>query len=130
MVAPTQSISLDALRKGFRGPVIVPGDASYDEARKVWNGDVDRRPAVIARCTDVNDVRAALAYAQTAGLRIAIKAGGHSLPGHCIADGAVMLDLRPMNRVIVDPDARRARVQGGAVWSAAAASAMSTASSA
>src|SRR5262245_5649097 len=114
MVAPTRTFSIDGLRAAMRGDVILPGDAAYDEARKVWNGDVDRRPAAIARCAGVPDVQAAIAFAQAAGVRLAVKGGGHSIPGHSIADGALMLDLRPMNRVLVDPDARRAVVQGGA----------------
>lgn len=105
------------LRSMMRGEVIVPGDPTYDDARKVWNGDIDRRPALIARCASVDDVRAALAFGLAQGLRIVVKSGGHSLPGHCIADGALMIDLRPMNKVEVDVANRRATVQGGAIWS-------------
>ncbi|MBI5837508.1 MAG: FAD-binding oxidoreductase [Candidatus Eisenbacteria bacterium] len=99
------------------GTVISPADKTYDEARKIWNGDVDRRPAVIARCASVEDVRAALAFGRSRGLQIAVKAGGHSLPGHSLADDALLIDLRPMNKVSIDATARRATVQGGAIWS-------------
>ena len=105
------------LRSLMQGEVIAPNDPAYDEARKVWNGDIDRRPALIARCTCVEDVRVALKFGLANGLPIAVKSGGHSLPGHCIADGALMIDMRPMNRVEVDAANRRATVQGGAIWS-------------
>jgi len=99
--------TVDRLRSSMRGEVLTPGDAAYDEARKIWNGDIDRRPAVIARCASVDDVKAALAFGRASGLRIAVKGGGHSFPGHSIADGALMLDLRPMNKVDVDAANRR-----------------------
>jgi hypothetical protein len=100
----------------MRGEIITPEDTAYDEARKVWNGDVDRRPAVITRCVSVDDVKAALAFGRSAGLQIAVRAGGHSFPGHSIADDALVIDLRRMNEVRVDPAARRATVEGGATW--------------
>src|SRR5439155_99700 len=105
------------LKQRMRGPVLVRGDSDYDEARKVWNGDIDRRPAIIARCAAVEDGKAAVACARARGMTLAVRAGGHSLPGHSVADGALMLDLRAMNQVTVDAAARRAVVQGGALWS-------------
>ena len=107
----------NGLRQSMSGDVIAPGHSAYDEARKIWNGDVDRRPALIARCKTVEDVRAALAFGRAQGLPIAVKAGGHSLPGHSCTDGSLMIDIRAMNGVTVDPAARRATVQGGAIWS-------------
>jgi len=101
----------------MRGQVLLRGDSGYDEARKIWNGDIDRRPAIIVRCAGVEDVKAAVACARARGISIAVRAGGHSLPGHSVADGALMLDLRDMNKVTVDAAARRAVVQGGAIWS-------------
>jgi FAD/FMN-containing dehydrogenase len=76
----------------MRGEIITPEDRAYDDARKVWNGDVDRRPAVIARCVTVDDVKAALAFGRSSGLQIAVRAGGHSFPGHSIADDALGLE--------------------------------------
>ena len=105
------------LKQRMRGQVLLRGDSGYDEARKIWNGDIDRRPAIIVRCAGVEDVKAAVACARARGISIAVRAGGHSLPGHSVADGALMLDLRDMNKVTVDAAARRAVVQGGAIWS-------------
>jgi FAD/FMN-containing dehydrogenase len=117
MSTKVASTLADQLRASLHGEVILPGDPSYDEARKIWNGDIDRRPAVVVRCADTADVKAAIAFARANDLRIAVKCGGHSLPGHSVADDALMIDLRKMNRVTVDPKTRRATVQGGAVWS-------------
>ena len=105
------------LKQSMRGQVLARGDSGYDEARKIWNGDIDRRPALIARCASVEDVKAAVAFGRARGMSIAVRSGGHSLPGHSVADGALMLDLRDLNKVSVDTAARRAVVQGGAVWS-------------
>ena len=116
MTTQVPSIAMDKLRATLRGDVIRPGDPAYDETRSIWNGDIDRRPAVIARCATVDDVRAALAFGREVGLRIAVRGGGHSLPGHSVADGALMIDLRPMNKVNVNPATRRVTIQGGAVW--------------
>ena len=117
MATQVSEAAIERLRASMRGEVITPGHEAYDEARKIWNGDVNRRPTVIARCTNVDDVKAALAFGRTSRLRIAVKCGGHSVPGHSIADDALMIDLRKMNRVSVDAAARRATVQGGAIWS-------------
>ncbi len=117
MATQVSETAIERLRESMRGEVITPASETYDEARKIWNGDVNRRPAVIARCTNVDDVKAALAFGRTSGLRIAVKCGGHSVPGHSIADDALMIDLRGMNKVTVNPAACRATVQGGAIWS-------------
>ena len=117
MATHVSEAAIERLRALMRGEVITPGSEAYDEARKIWNGDVNRRPTVIARCTNVDDVKAALAFGRSSRLRIAIKCGGHSVPGHSIADDALMIDLRGMNKVTVDAAARRATVQGGAIWS-------------
>ena len=109
--------SLDELRRTLSGQVITPEDAEYDEARKVWNGDIDRRPAAIAMCRNVADVQAALGFARKEGLPIAVRSGGHSFPGHSVADGALVIDLRQINQVSLDPAAQRVTVGGGAVWS-------------
>jgi FAD/FMN-containing dehydrogenase len=100
----------------MRGPVIQPGDPTYDEARKVYNGMIDRRPRLIAQCTDVADVRAAIAFGQAQGLLIAVRGGGHNGPGLGTCDDGLVIDLSPMKGVRVDPVARTARVGGGCTW--------------
>jgi FAD/FMN-containing dehydrogenase len=104
------------LRRRHRGPVIGPGDAGYDPARITFNGMIDRQPALIARPLDIADVVAAVAYAVEADLPIAVRGGGHSVAGHCIGDGGVVVDLRLMRYASVDPDARLATCGGGALW--------------
>jgi FAD/FMN-containing dehydrogenase len=108
--------SLADLRHGHRGPVISPEDAGYDTGRITFNGMIDRRPALITRPLDVDDVVAAVTYAAGEGLPIAVRGGGHSVAGHCIGDGSVVVDLRLMRSVTVDPDARVATCGGGALW--------------
>ena len=98
---------------GFAGELIGPGDDGYDARREVWNAMVDRRPALIARCTGADDVAAAIRHGREHGLEIGVRCGGHNVLGHSVPDGGLMVDLSPMAEVIVDPDARRARVQGG-----------------
>ena len=112
----TRTIDRDVttLRATVDGPVLLPGDEGYDEARAVWNGDIDRRPAVIARCTGPDDVAVALRYAQDSGLEVAVRGGGHGYWGAAVPDGGVMIDLSLIHHVVVDPAARRVRVGGGA----------------
>jgi FAD/FMN-containing dehydrogenase len=104
------------LRQRHRGPVIGPDDAGYDPARITFNGMIDRRPALIARPLDIADVVAAIAYAGEADLPIAVRGGGHSVAGHCMGDGGVVVDLRLMRYASVDPDARSVTCGGGALW--------------
>jgi FAD/FMN-containing dehydrogenase len=94
---------------------VVPEDPDYDEARKLWNGDIDLRPAVIARCQSAADVAAAIGYARTNGLEIAIRGGAHSMPGMSSVDDGLVVDLSPMNQVSVDSEAKLARCGGGAL---------------
>jgi FAD/FMN-containing dehydrogenase len=115
----TQTLSggIDALRAEMNGPVIAPGDPGYDEVRRVWNADIDRRPAVVARCTSADDVAVAVRFAREEGLEISVRGGAHSMPGHAVCDHGLMIDLSLLNRVTVDPEAKRARAQGGALIS-------------
>jgi FAD/FMN-containing dehydrogenase len=117
--AMTQTVSggIEGLRDAMDGPVIVPADTGYDDARKVWNADIDRRPAVIAQCTSASDVVAAVRFAQDQGLDIAVRGGAHSMPGHSVCDDGLMIDLSRLNQVTVDPHGKRARAQGGALIS-------------
>ena len=100
---------------GFSGEVIRPGDPTFDEHREVWNAMVDRRPAVIARCTSAADVAAAVRYGRETGLEIAVKCGGHSMIGISVPDGGLMIDLSPMSEVRVDPERRRRDRRGGSL---------------
>jgi hypothetical protein len=106
---------LRELRGSFGGQVIRLGDPSYDEQRKIWNGSIDRSPALITRCVDVADVISAVRFARGTDLPVAVRSGGHSFPGLSLCDGGMVIDLRLMNGVRVDPEARTARAQAGAL---------------
>jgi hypothetical protein len=103
------------LRSRMRGDVVDASDLAYDEARKVWNADIDRRPLVIARCLDEADVQAAVRFATEQGLEIAVRCGAHAMSGTSVVDDGIVIDLGAMNQVRVDPEARRAVVAGGAL---------------
>jgi FAD/FMN-containing dehydrogenase len=105
------------LREGFDGTVLEPGNAGYEDARTIFNSMIERRPAVIAQCAGADDVAAAIAFGRDSGLEIAVRSGGHSVAGASLIDGGLVIDLRNMNTVDVDPDARTATVGGGATWS-------------
>lgn len=109
-------IDVEPLRATIEGEVVAQGDPSYDQARKVWNGTIDRYPALVVRCASTSDVVAAVAFARERGLLLAVRCGAHSTPGYSTCDGGVVIDLRPMNRIQVDADAHIVRVQGGTVW--------------
>lgn len=99
-----------------RGPVLRPGDAAYDEARRIWNGLIDRCPALIVRCTGTADVVEAVNFARTNELLVSVRGGGHNVSGNAVNDGGIVVDLSLMNGVHVDPAARTARAAGGATW--------------
>src|SRR5688572_18089792 len=111
--AELDSAALRELTASFRGEVIQPGGRSYDEHRKVWNGSIDRHPALIARCSGNEDVAAAIAFARQTGVPIAVRGGGHSFPGHSVCDGGVVIDMSGLTRVSVDPEKRTATAQAG-----------------
>lgn len=109
---------LAALRRRMTGAVIQPGDTDFDQARRVWNGMIDRTPALIARCTGVDDVVACVEFARVHELLVAVRGGAHSVAGHGTCDGGLVIDLSTMQAVQVDPEKRIAAVQGGAKWGA------------
>jgi FAD/FMN-containing dehydrogenase len=102
--------------EGVRGAVLRPGDLGYDEARAIWNGLIDRRPAMIVQCTGAADVVDAVNFAREQGLLLSIKAGGHNVAGNAVNDGGLVIDLSQMNGVYVDPTTKLVRAQGGATW--------------
>jgi FAD/FMN-containing dehydrogenase len=110
--------TLGTLASSFAGVLISPDDASYDEVRRslVWNGMHDRRPALIARCTSVSDVQAALAYAQREHLEVAVRGGGHSTPGYSSCDGGLVIDTGPMKRADIDMAGRTGHFGAGLTW--------------
>lgn len=113
---PLPPEAMEAFTAAFGGEIIGPHDASYESARRVWNGMIDRRPALIARCTGVADVTAAVDFARHNSLPVAVRGGGHSISGHGVCDDGLVMDLSPMKGVWVDPARRTALVQAGVTW--------------
>ena len=113
---PLDETRLEGLKASLRGALLRHGDDGYDEARKVWNGNIARWPALIARCTGVADVLAAVNFARDNGLLVAVRGGGHSAAGHATCDGGIVIDLTPMKGIRVDPTSRTAYVQAGVTW--------------
>jgi FAD/FMN-containing dehydrogenase len=113
-VAP--ALDLEPLRESFRGPVIGRGDDEYDDARAIWNGAIDRRPACVARCTGVADVVAAVLFARERDLLVAVRSGGHGVAGHGVCDDGLVIDLSLLKGIRVDPAARTARAEAGVLW--------------
>lgn len=114
--ARVEEAAVEKFKAGLRGQVLRPGDHAYDEARKVWNGMFDRRPALIARCAGIADVMSAVSFARAHGLPAAVRGGGHSFPGHSVCDGGLVIDLSQMKGIRVEPAARTARAQPGIKW--------------
>ena len=108
--------SLDGLRAALRGELIRSDHGSYEAVRRVWNGNIDRRPALIARCTGVADVQQAVNFARQHRLRVSVRGVGHSAPGYGTNDGGLVIDLSLMKGIRVDPAARTVRAQGGVLW--------------
>jgi len=118
--APTETTldpeATEAFATGVRGPVLRPADPGYDDARAIWNGLIDRRPALIVQCSGAADVVDAVNYARDQGLLVSIKGGGHNVAGNAVNDGGLVIDLSQMRGVHVDPEAQTVRAQGGATW--------------
>jgi FAD/FMN-containing dehydrogenase len=110
---PVTKELVDSLKLRVRGPVLLPAEAGYEDSRTVWNAIIDRRPAVVVRCIGAADVSAAVTFAREHRLLVCIKGGGHNIAGLATADGALMLDLSLMRGVLIDPQWRMARAQGG-----------------
>jgi FAD/FMN-containing dehydrogenase len=113
----TKRLAVEGLRDGFRGNVILPEDNGYDDARALFNGMIDRRPAIIAQCADVADIQRALAFGQDCDLEIAVRGGGHGVAGRALAENGLVIDLRLLNAVTVDAERRTATIAGGATMS-------------
>jgi FAD/FMN-containing dehydrogenase len=107
---------LDSLRQVIAGEVICQGDPAYDEARRVWNGAIDRSPAMIMRCAGVPDVVATVRFARDRDLLVSVRGGGHGVGGHAVCDGGLVIDLSPMKAIEVEPSRRTARAEAGVLW--------------
>jgi FAD/FMN-containing dehydrogenase len=109
--------AIDGLRARFRGALLRPDEEGYDEARRIWNGAIDRRPALIARCAGADDVAEAVRFAREQEILVSVRGGGHAVAGYAVCDDGLMIDLSLMKAVRVDPQARTARAAGGLLWS-------------
>src|SRR5260370_10368016 len=118
MTTTAQLLTTTVRRSHFDGHVLTPGTRGYDSARSVWNGMIDHRPKLIAQCASVDDVVTAVGIARESDLEIGVRCGGHNIAGLAVLHGGLMIDLTTLGRVTVDPVARRARVQGGAMLGA------------
>jgi FAD/FMN-containing dehydrogenase len=105
----------EQLRAAMTGPVVTPDDPGYEQARRVWNAEIDRRPSVVAYCASTDDVVAAMEFARASSLEISVRGGAHATSGMSVGDAGIVIDLSRMNDVAVDPDARRATAGGGAL---------------
>jgi FAD/FMN-containing dehydrogenase len=107
---------LEAFAAGLRCPVWWPGEAGYDEARRIWNAMIERRPALVVQPTDPAEVAACIRFVQDSGLPLSVRGGGHNIAGTALCDAGLMIDVSPRKDVQVDPASRRVRVQPGAAW--------------
>jgi len=108
--------AIEPFKTGLRGALLSPKDEGYNTARQVWNGMIDKRPALIARCAGPADVVQAVNFARTNNLPLSVRGGGHNITGYAVCDGGLMIDLSPMKGIRVDPAGRTARAQGGVTW--------------
>ncbi len=114
--ATLDDAAIQELRSGLRGALLQPRDVGYDEVRRVWNGMIDRKPALIVRCAGVADVIQAVNFARTHHLLVAVRGGGHNVTGNAVCDGGIMIDLSLMKGIRVDPAARTVRAEPGVTW--------------
>jgi FAD/FMN-containing dehydrogenase len=126
-LTPSQKISIPQLRATLQGQVIAPGEAGYDEARTIFYGGLDRRPAVIVRVANDDDVVRVIALARETGLELAVRSGGHSPAGHSVSEGGIVLDLSKLRALEIDAQGRTAWAQtglelGASPWAAASGS--------
>jgi FAD/FMN-containing dehydrogenase len=105
---------IDSLKSDFHGQVIMPGEADYDAARRIWNASIDKHPGAIARCSGAADVVNAVKFARATDLLVSVRGGGHNVAGRALCDDGIVIDLSAMRGVVVDPQSRTVRVQGGA----------------
>ena len=108
---------ISELQKILGNKILLEGDSEYDIARKVWNGMIDRRPAVIIQCHSSDDVLQAMKFAKNYNLIVSVKGGGHNIAGNSVCEGGVMIDLSKMKEIIVDPEKRTAVAGAGVLWS-------------
>ena len=109
-------MDIQELRASVRGPLLQPGDPGYDAARHVWNGAIDRKPLLIARCSGPADVLGAVNFARANQLLVSVRGGGHNVTGNAVCDGGLMIDLSPMKGIRVDRARRTVQAQGGVTW--------------
>src|SRR5437763_12431961 len=102
-----EEAAVQEVAAGLRGPLLRPGDAGYDEARRVWNGMIDRRPALIARCAGVADVMQAVRFARTHRLLLSVRGGGHNITGNAVCEAGLIIDLSSMKSIKVDRSEER-----------------------
>jgi hypothetical protein len=115
--AEVDKAGFEKLRARFRGALLRPSEEGYEEARRIWNGAIDRRPALIARCAGADDVVAAVRFAREHDLLVSVRGGGHAVAGHAVCDDGLMIDLSLIKAIAVDPEARVARAASGLLWS-------------
>jgi FAD/FMN-containing dehydrogenase len=106
----------NALRSEFRGEIILPTDNSYEETRKIWNGMINKHPAIIARCLGTSDIIKAVKFGRDHDLTISLRGGGHNVAGHAVCDGGIMIDMSLMKSVVVDTTRKTAKAEPGATW--------------
>ncbi len=116
LIESTIGAAVAELKRGFKGELLTPDAAHYEEARQVYNAMIDRRPALIARCADADDAAAAIKAARKHGLTVAVRGGGHNAAGLGVWDGALVVDLSAMRSVEVDRSGQTIRTEGGCTW--------------
>src|SRR5688500_17449586 len=117
VLTPIEEQRLETLAASFSGALLRPQDHGYEEARRIHNGLIDKRPALIARCLTTADVVDAVNLGREEGIEVSVRGGGHNVAGRAVTDGGLMIDLSPMKGIHVDPKRQTVRAQGGVIWS-------------